>query len=105
MNLKSTNLEAHLFKKVVDSLLDQGIPITKIVTDANSQIISLMSKFSCVCTHACLLVCVCVCVCMCVCVCVCVHVCACVCACMCVCLCVCMCVCVLPTCMCLCVCT
>ena len=60
MNLKSTNLEAHLFKKVVDSLLDQGISITEIVTDANTQIISLMSRSICVCVFVCVCVCVCV---------------------------------------------
>lgn len=46
MNLKSTNLEPHLFKKVVDSLLERGVSVKEIVTDANNQIISILSKFS-----------------------------------------------------------
>lgn len=45
MNLKSTNLESHLFKKVLDSVLDRDVSITEVVTDANNQIISIMSMF------------------------------------------------------------
>ena len=45
MNLKSTNLESHLFKKVLDSVLDRDVSTTKVVTDANSQMISIMSRF------------------------------------------------------------
>ena len=54
MNLKSTNLEAHLFKKVFDSVRD--VPIAEIVTDANNQIISIMSRFIshvCACAYMC----------------------------------------------------
>ena len=46
-NLKSTNLETHLFKKVLNGLLQFGIPVKEIVTDANSQIISVMSECKC----------------------------------------------------------
>lgn len=45
VNLKSTNLESHLFKKVLDSVLDRDVSITEVVTDANNQIISIMSMF------------------------------------------------------------
>ena len=47
VNLKSTNLETHLFKKVLNGLLQFGIPVKEIVTDANSQIISVMSECKC----------------------------------------------------------
>ena len=47
VNLKYTNLEAHLFKKVLSGLLDRGVPIQEIVTDAHVQIISILSKFPC----------------------------------------------------------
>ena len=53
MNLKSTNLESHLFKKVFDSVLDRDVSITEV---ANNQIISIMSRF--------ILVCMCVCACI-----------------------------------------
>ena len=55
MNLKSTNLEAHFFN-VFDSVLDQDVPIAEIVTDANNQIISIMSRFIsrvCACAYMC----------------------------------------------------
>ena len=52
MNLKSTNLESHLLKKVFDSVLDRDVSITEVVTHAN-HIISITSRF--------ILVCVCVC--------------------------------------------
>ena len=53
MNLKSTNLESHLFKKVFDSVLDRDVSITEVVTDANNQIISIMSRFILVCMCVC----------------------------------------------------
>ena len=45
VNVKSTNLETHLFKKVLSRLTDLGIPVKEIVTDANPQIISVLSEF------------------------------------------------------------
>ena len=45
VNFKSTNLETHLFKKVLSRLTDLGIPVKEIVTDANPQIISVLSEF------------------------------------------------------------
>ena len=47
VNLKSTNLEAHLLKKVLSGLLDCGVPIQKSINDAHVQIISILSKFPC----------------------------------------------------------
>ena len=44
VNLKSTNLEAHLFKKILNGIIDRGVPVTEVVTDANTQVISIMSK-------------------------------------------------------------
>ena len=44
VNLKSTLLETHLFKKVLGGLLDQGVPVKEVITDAHPQIISVMSK-------------------------------------------------------------
>ena len=44
VNLKSTNLEAHLFKKILSGIINHGVPFTEVVTDANTQIISIMSK-------------------------------------------------------------
>ena len=45
VNLKSTNLETHLFKKVLSGLIGRGVSIKEVVTDANCQIISVMSEF------------------------------------------------------------
>ena len=45
VNLKSTNLETHLFKKVLSELIGRGVPVKELVTDANCQIISVMSEF------------------------------------------------------------
>jgi len=42
--MKSTNLEKHLFKKLLDRLL-YGIPLKKIEKDANTQVLLVMSKF------------------------------------------------------------
>ena len=47
VNLKYTNIEVHLFKKVLSGLLDRGVPIQEIVTDVHVQIISILSKFPC----------------------------------------------------------
>ena len=44
--MKSTNLEAHLFKKVLGGVLDRGVPINELVTDAHIQITSIMSKLT-----------------------------------------------------------
>ena len=45
VNLKSILLETHLFKKLLSGLLDQGIPVKEVITDAHPQIISAMSKY------------------------------------------------------------
>ena len=44
VTLKSTNLEAHLFKKILSGIINYGVPVTEVVTDSNTQIISIMSK-------------------------------------------------------------
>ena len=44
MNLKSTNIESHLFVKLLKFLIDAGVLVKEICTDANTQIISVMSK-------------------------------------------------------------
>ena len=44
VNLKSTNLETHLFKKVLSGLISRGVPVKEVVTDANVQVISVMSE-------------------------------------------------------------
>ena len=44
VTLKSTNLEAHLFKKILSGVINRGVPVIEVVTDANTQIISIMSK-------------------------------------------------------------
>ena len=45
MNLQSSNLEVHLFTQGLLRLLDMGVKVTKIVTDAHVQIAVLKSKF------------------------------------------------------------
>ena len=44
VDLKSTNLETHLFKKVLSGLISRGVPVKEVVTDANVQVISVMSE-------------------------------------------------------------
>ena len=44
VTLKSTNLEAHIFKKNLSGIINRGVPVTEVVTDANTQTISIMSK-------------------------------------------------------------
>ena len=45
VNLKLTNLEAHLFCQGLSSIIDSGIKVSEVVTDAHSQIISILSTF------------------------------------------------------------
>ena len=45
VTLQSTNLEAHLFKKILSGIINRGVPVIEVVTDANTQIIYIiMSK-------------------------------------------------------------
>ena len=55
VNLQSTNLEAHLYTQGLLRLLDMGVKVAEIVTDAHIQIASLMSIFQdyCVCMYVC----------------------------------------------------
>ena len=45
VKLKSTNLETHLFKKVLSGLIGHGVIVKEVVTDANVQVISVMSEY------------------------------------------------------------
>ena len=45
INLKSTLLETHLFKKVLSRLISRGVPVKEVVTDAKIQVISVMGDF------------------------------------------------------------
>ena len=44
VTLKSTNLEDHLLKKILSGIINRGVPVIEVVTDANTQIFSIMSK-------------------------------------------------------------
>ena len=39
VNLKSTNMESHLFAKLLTDIIDSGVSVKEICTDANTQII------------------------------------------------------------------
>lgn len=43
VNLKSTNMEAHLFKKGLVALMNE-VQVDEVCTDANVQVISILSK-------------------------------------------------------------
>ena len=42
----SVNMEKYAFIKGLEGLQDKGLSVTDVVTDANSQITALLSKFS-----------------------------------------------------------
>jgi hypothetical protein len=44
-DLKSTNLEKACFVKGLQFLLDRGLKVVEVVTDAHIQVASIMSKF------------------------------------------------------------
>ena len=46
---KSTNLEKACFLKGINMLIDSGLHIVEVVTDAHVQVASVMSKFSNIC--------------------------------------------------------
>ena len=43
--LKSPNMEREGFKKSIDTLINKGVKISKVVTDASTQVISTVCKF------------------------------------------------------------
>ena len=49
--LKSPNMEREGFKKSIDALINKGVKISEVVTDASTQVISTVGKFQVMMTH------------------------------------------------------
>ena len=49
--LKSPNMEREGFKKSIDTLIDEGVKISEVVTDTSTQVISSVGRFHSVYVH------------------------------------------------------
>ena len=49
--LKSPNMEREGFKKSIDTLINKGVKISEVVTDASTQVISTVGKFQVMMTY------------------------------------------------------